>query len=180
MLIEQPVYHLHELPVPEDGNCTATKAHLDPYKRGEDPICDASNPASCQVGDLSGKHGNIPYLPGFGANYTDDYVSLIPGTGAFMGDKSFVLHFANKTRIACANFKLVQKDSSEPINGTTISGSGSNSTATSSHGTHIPTATSATDGSDVPEAEGAAGKTATVPRGAMIGPLVFGVAAAVW
>ena len=29
------VYHLHDAPVPSDGNCTGTLAHLDPYQRGE-------------------------------------------------------------------------------------------------------------------------------------------------
>lgn len=53
------IYHIHEKPVPEDGNCTGTGAHLDPYKRGEVPLCDATNKKSCQTGDLSGKHGNI-------------------------------------------------------------------------------------------------------------------------
>ena len=53
------VYHIHDQPVPSSGNCTATLAHLDPYIRGEAPPCDPNDPASCQVGDLSGKHGNI-------------------------------------------------------------------------------------------------------------------------
>jgi hypothetical protein len=53
------VYHIHDQPVPANGNCTATLAHLDPYQRGEDPLCDASAPQTCQVGDLSGKHGEI-------------------------------------------------------------------------------------------------------------------------
>lgn len=59
------MYHIHEKPVPENGNCTATGAHLDPYKRGEVPICDASKPETCQTGDLSGKFGNVtagPYV----------------------------------------------------------------------------------------------------------------------
>lgn len=53
------LYHVHEKPVPEDGNCTATGAHLDPYGRGETPACDAKAPNTCQTGDLSGKHGKI-------------------------------------------------------------------------------------------------------------------------
>jgi hypothetical protein len=53
------MYHIHEKSVPADGNCTGTGAHLDPYKRGEVPICDASKPETCQTGDLSGKFGNI-------------------------------------------------------------------------------------------------------------------------
>jgi Cu/Zn superoxide dismutase len=53
------LYHIHEKAVPENGNCTATGAHLDPYKRGEVPPCDATKPETCQTGDLSGKYGLI-------------------------------------------------------------------------------------------------------------------------
>ena len=52
-------YHLHVDPVPADGNCTATLAHLDPTIRGEEPPCDPSAKETCQVGDLSGKHGKM-------------------------------------------------------------------------------------------------------------------------
>jgi len=53
------LYHIHVDPVPADGNCTATLAHLDPFVRGEDPPCDAARKETCQVGDLSGKYGKI-------------------------------------------------------------------------------------------------------------------------
>lgn len=53
------MYHIHEKAVPENGNCTATGAHLDPYKRGEVPLCDVDNKKNCQTGDLSGKYGNM-------------------------------------------------------------------------------------------------------------------------
>jgi hypothetical protein len=53
------MYHIHEKPVPADGNCTATGAHLDPYKRGEVPPCDPTAKETCQTGDLSGKYGNF-------------------------------------------------------------------------------------------------------------------------
>ncbi|KAF1985244.1 hypothetical protein K402DRAFT_422207 [Aulographum hederae CBS 113979] len=99
------LYHIHDQPVPASGNCTQTLAHLDPTVRGETPVCDKARPETCQVGDLSGKYGDIPFLPGFNAEYTDPYVSLKPGIGAFIGNRSFVLHYANKTRIACANFR---------------------------------------------------------------------------
>jgi len=54
-----PVYHIHTAPVPPDGNCTGTLAHLDPYVRSEDPPCDPTQKQTCQVGDLSGKYGKI-------------------------------------------------------------------------------------------------------------------------
>ena len=53
-------YHIHDQPVPADGNCTGTRAHLDPYVRGQKILCDPTRPASCEVGDLAGKHGRIP------------------------------------------------------------------------------------------------------------------------
>jgi hypothetical protein len=74
---------------------------------------------------LSGKYGTIPALPGFSANYTDKYASLNPSDPAFFGDKSIVLHYANKTRIACANFQMINKKFGS-------SNSASNSSASSS------------------------------------------------
>jgi hypothetical protein len=53
------VYHIHVAPVPSDGNCTATLAHLDPFIRGEATPCQSNRPDTCQVGDLAGKHGKI-------------------------------------------------------------------------------------------------------------------------
>lgn len=106
------MYHLHVDPVPSDGNCTKTLAHLDPTERGEATLCDASNPASCQVGDLSGKHGSIQ-TSSYTAEYTDDFTTTKEGLGAFFGNRSIVIHFANKTRITCANFEL-QNDAFVP------------------------------------------------------------------
>ncbi|KAM7184899.1 superoxide dismutase [Rhypophila sp. PSN 637] len=124
-------YHLHVAPVPENGNCTATLAHLDPTARGEEPPCDPANPETCQVGDLSGKYGKIPEgKDTFSATYTDKYASTLEGIGAFFGNRSFVFHYANKTRISCANFALVASSGSptesaceEPGPASTASGS---------------------------------------------------------
>jgi hypothetical protein len=105
------VYHLHVDPVPEDGNCSKTLAHLDPVARGEATPCDKTKPESCQVGDLSGKHGSIQSDP-FEAHYLDLYASTKEGIGAFFGNRSIVIHYANKTRLTCANFAMV--DNSTP------------------------------------------------------------------
>ncbi|KAK1776576.1 superoxide dismutase [Copromyces sp. CBS 386.78] len=100
-------YHIHVNPVPENGNCSATGAHLDPTERGETPVCDKSKPETCQVGDLAGKYGAIPEgKTTFSANYLDKYASLVEGTGAYFLNRSIVFHYPNKTRIACANFKI--------------------------------------------------------------------------
>ncbi|KAA8632621.1 hypothetical protein SMACR_00396 [Sordaria macrospora] len=100
-------YHIHVNPVPENGNCSATLAHLDPTERGEDPVCDKSKPETCQVGDLSGKYGAITKgQTTFSASYLDKYASLVEGTGAYFLNRSIVFHYPNKTRITCANFKI--------------------------------------------------------------------------
>ncbi|CAN9088097.1 unnamed protein product [Alternaria alternata] len=100
------MYHLHAKPVPADGNCTGTGAHLDPYMRGEVPGCDASKPETCQTGDLSGKYGNATEQT-FSAEYTDLYSATLPSDPAFFGALSFVVHLSNKTRIGCANFTMI-------------------------------------------------------------------------
>lgn len=102
MLI-QLVYHIHVMPVTDDGNCTTTLGHLDPFIRGETPACTMDRPDTCQVGDLAGKHGKMNGTS-FKASYTDPFVSLQEGMGSFFGNRSFVIHFANTTRIACGNF----------------------------------------------------------------------------
>lgn len=104
------VYHIHDQPVPADGNCSGTLAHLDPFKRGEKPPCDKSRPDTCQVGDLGGKYGDIMDVANgkhFKATYLDFYTSTRHGPGAFFGNRSIVVHYHNTTRINCANFTLV-------------------------------------------------------------------------
>ncbi|KKY38299.1 putative superoxide dismutase [Diaporthe ampelina] len=123
------IYHLHDQPVPEDGNCTSTLAHLDPYERGETTPCDSNAPQTCQVGDLSGKHGKI--TGDIDATYTDNFASLKEGIGAFFGNRSIVVHFGNKTRITCANFERVDA-------GNTCE-TGTPSSTASSTGTAAPT-----------------------------------------
>ncbi|KAL7946510.1 Cu,Zn superoxide dismutase-like protein [Trichoderma barbatum] len=125
------MYHIHEEPA-TNGNCTSTLAHLDPYHRGETPACDSSKPETCQVGDLSGKYGKITSDP-FVAEYFDLYTSLQPGSPAFFGNRSIVVHYANKTRLTCANFAKL------PVSNTATKAH----TTTSAHHTaiHGPAAT---------------------------------------
>ncbi|GAB1310957.1 Superoxide dismutase [Madurella fahalii] len=102
-------YHLHVDPVPENGNCTATLAHLDPFIRGEATPCNADLPETCQVGDLSGKFGAIPTDEDtWEDSYVDLYASTLEGIGSFFGNRSIVFHYPNKTRITCANFERVE------------------------------------------------------------------------
>ncbi|EUC29604.1 hypothetical protein COCCADRAFT_106100 [Bipolaris zeicola 26-R-13] len=102
-------WHIHALPVPSDGNCTATLGHLDPTNRGELYMCDASLPETCQVGDLAGKHGGkITSEGSFEVQFVDPYLSVEQGSEGYFGGLAFVLHTGNTTRITCANFEVVQ------------------------------------------------------------------------
>ncbi|KAK6443226.1 Cell surface superoxide dismutase [Cu-Zn] 4 [Oleoguttula sp. CCFEE 5521] len=98
-------YHIHEFPVAPDHNCSSTGAHLDPYLATESPPCDPAQEQKCQVGDLAGKHGRMSG-PSYSGNYADLYVSTTPDTPAFVGNRSIVVHYANKTRITCANLTI--------------------------------------------------------------------------
>ncbi|KAL2015889.1 hypothetical protein VTK56DRAFT_4651 [Thermocarpiscus australiensis] len=109
-------YHIHVAPVPENGNCTETLGHLDPFIRGETPACNAAVPATCQVGDLSGKHGAIPAdQDSWETSYVELYASTLEGIGAFFGNRSIAIHYPNKTRITCASFVKVKGSASLPV-----------------------------------------------------------------
>lgn len=125
--------------MPQDGNCTQALAHLDPFNRGEKPPCDASSPQTCQVGDLSGKYGKVTQSP-FEAEYVDPFTSLKDGDQSFFGNRSFVFHFGNTTRITCANFAKVDVDNDDnsPNNG----GSGSTPSAVPATGSGMGAPTS--------------------------------------
>lgn len=100
------MYHIHEYPVPENGDCYATGGHLNPYGVPDDFKCDPQYAQRCQVGDLSGKHGKLPkgeYL----TMYKDDYLSINTMDEAFFGSRSIVVHSNNNTRLNCGNFQKV-------------------------------------------------------------------------
>jgi Cu/Zn superoxide dismutase len=165
------IYHVHESPVPADGNCTGAGAHLDPENRGEKPPCDLSQgQKSCQVGDLAGKHGNITKDP-FQTFYLDLYTSLTPGSKSFVGNRSVVIHNNKGDRIACGN--ITQQavasgegsgtfsgslSSSQNSSSTSASGSSSSSTGTSKESPSPSTAKqeAAATSSAPPVAKGAA------------------------
>lgn len=92
------LYHIHEAPVPTDGNCTGTLKHLNPYNGSET----ASAAEDKEVGDLSGKHGEIDGQE-LQTTYIDPYLSLNKDDPAYFGNLSVVVHLHNTTRIACAN-----------------------------------------------------------------------------
>lgn len=137
LLTEHQVYHIHTNKA-TNGNCTLAGAHLDPMNRGEKPACDASERAACQVGDLSGKYGTINSDP-FTAEFVDPFTSLEEGTPAFFGNRSFVIHLANVTRVTCADFGDLE--ASFP-NSTSTSTANTNSSTTTQCSTDLSSVTS--------------------------------------
>jgi len=105
-------YHVHLRAVPADGNCTETGGHLDSYVRGSDPPCDASKPATCEVGDLSGKYGAVTG-PTVKKSFNDPYSALNKINLGYIGDRAIVFHDASSARIACATLVKVQEEEEE-------------------------------------------------------------------
>jgi len=90
------------------------------------------------VGDLSGKWGKITSDP-FHARYHDKFASTKEGIGAYFGNRSFVLHYPNKTRLGCASFARVANQTLLPSAG----GDSCNATAPTTTKAPIPVVTAA-------------------------------------
>jgi hypothetical protein len=99
-------YHVHAKALPVNGTCADTGAHLDSYVRGQEPPCTASLPATCEVGDLSGKYGKVDG-PAAKKEFNDPYSALDKIMLGYIGERAIVFHDASSARIACAN--LVKK-----------------------------------------------------------------------
>lgn len=98
------VYHIHEKSLPGSLDCELAGLHLNPYNAPE--LCDAQLDNSyCQVGDLSGKHGFINTTC-FETTYVDPYLALSKNSKASILNKSIVFHYANLTKLACANIEV--------------------------------------------------------------------------
>ncbi|KAF2182205.1 Cu,Zn superoxide dismutase-like protein [Zopfia rhizophila CBS 207.26] len=174
------MYHIHEKPVPADGNCTGTGAHLDPYKRGEEPPCNPATKEKCQTGDLSGKYGKINGTT-YSATYNDPYSATDPKNPAYFGNLSIVFHLANKTRIGCANFSAAANGIPTASSGFALpTGAHHNATlsiSTSATGTGSPDS-GATEPSSTPPSPSAPLATGGATRMALnAGAVVAGAAA---
>ena len=100
------LWHVHDYPMsysfhPVD-QCSAKSVggHYDPYTKASLPQYEtrcASNAADCEVGDLSGRHGELTAR----ARYEDRFLSL-SGRHSIAG-RSIVVHRPDGTRWVCAN-----------------------------------------------------------------------------
>lgn len=142
------MYHIHQKPVPANGNCTATLAHFNPYNGTADGATDALK----ELGDLSGKHGKINGTS-YQTTYIDEYLSLNPDDPAYFGGLSVVVHLANNSRLACANITSVERSLSESAT----------SLATSSDASSTSEATSGTSSTASVESVNGSGLSVQVP-----------------
>ena len=103
-------WHVHEFPFPHSGKVTPcgaeiTGGHFDPLGASQNPDystdCSMQTPQNCEVGDLSGKFGAFPSTDPLTARYSDQFLSLY-GVNSIIG-RSVVIHFANNSRLVCAN-----------------------------------------------------------------------------
>lgn len=106
------MYHIHEFLAKKcDKSCNSTGEHLNPYD-GVHDCSSVTDTSLCEVGDLSGKHGNIDSAC-YETEYFDPYLSLKPGTPSFVGNRSITVHYENNTRYACANIVPCKKEKEE-------------------------------------------------------------------
>ncbi|KAJ8603191.1 hypothetical protein MRB53_042244 [Persea americana] len=114
-------------------------------------------------------------------SYDDLYTSLVSGLGSFIGNRSIVIHYANKTRITCANFVKDTAISSSSVasssmTSTSAAGGAATASASGASSTAASAATAASStSSHAPTSTGAAMKVGVVGSG-----VAFGLAAAVF
>ncbi|KAJ1961053.1 hypothetical protein GGI12_003462 [Dipsacomyces acuminosporus] len=108
-------YHIHKLPVPSNGNCTATGTHLDPDNIKQEGVpynCNrGSREYTCELGDLSGAYGSMVVSSddsNYDASYTDGLLSFV-GKNSILG-RSVVIHGPDNKRLACGNITAVKQD----------------------------------------------------------------------
>ncbi|RKP08803.1 superoxide dismutase, partial [Thamnocephalis sphaerospora] len=89
-------YHIHQKPVPETGNCTATGGHFDPFNRTSNATCTSSTLDQCEVGDLSDQNGTVAAF-----QFVDPTVHLSGNLSVL--NRSVVIHDPTGARIACAS-----------------------------------------------------------------------------
>ena len=100
-------YHVHVTPINssvtsgQECSQTSVGGHFNP--RGVVGTCNSSNPSTCEVGDLSGKHGNFSSLETVTTSYSDSTI-VLSGVETIVG-RSIVIHKSDASRWVCANIK---------------------------------------------------------------------------
>ncbi|KAI7667207.1 hypothetical protein KC318_g6031 [Hortaea werneckii] len=126
-------YSIHDNPVASNGSCDDVGDIFNPYHASTTAPCNDDRPETCMVGDLSGKHGNAT-APGFTQSYNDNFLSLVPNTPAFFGNRSLVISWPNGTIVSCTNFTLAGSNGGSSGSGGGQTGSGQSDSGQSGSG----------------------------------------------
>ncbi|WLF77484.1 Cell surface superoxide dismutase [Cu-Zn] 4 [Lodderomyces elongisporus] len=169
-------YHIHEALVPENGNCTATGGHFNPFNGS----ASATEPAAKEVGDLAGRHGNITTTSDFKTEYVDNYLSLNPDSEAYFGNLSVVIHSSNNSRLTCANLESEESSGTNGGDGGGASGSNSTTGGGGASGSNSTTGGGGASGSNSTTGSGGASgsSTANSASGLEYGGMVVAAAVA--
>lgn len=105
-------WHVHESPVSsDDSSCASTGGHYNPRDVAIDSdysqSCNDSAPLQCELGDLTGKGGQLSFIDNRARLlYTDTDLPIAPdGNGYSINNRSIVVHGPDgaAARLACAN-----------------------------------------------------------------------------
>ena len=105
-------WHVHEnLVSGGDSSCTSAGGHYNPRNVTIDSdyhsLCNSSAPSQCELGDLTGKSGQLNFVDNRARLlYTDTDLPIAPNDNGFsINNRSIVIHGPNATatRAACAN-----------------------------------------------------------------------------
>ena len=95
-------YHIHELAAAGEGYCAYTKGHWDPFgATAPGPTrkaCAGGTATDCEVGDLSGKHGQLAGSGTSASLVSASYVLTLAG-GMLRADRLNVVHDLHTARV---------------------------------------------------------------------------------
>jgi len=113
-------YHIHEFPVPprlkvEDTPCSATGPHYNPHgvDKSASPAPGVGTSDRYEVGDLSGKYGDLQNRTRIAGTFVDPSVSLF-GANSVIGRSIVIHHSPVPLRWVCAN---IETEGAEMITG---------------------------------------------------------------
>lgn len=105
-------YHIHEFPVPprlnkEDAPCGATGEHYNPFRvdKSSSPPNSAGTSDQYEIGDLSGKYGDLANKTKMSGTFVDPSLSLF-GSRSVVGRSIVIHHSPIPHRWVCTNIEL--------------------------------------------------------------------------
>jgi len=100
-------YYVGDHSLSSECECSTSGGIFDPYNAGK-RYCNRQQAQTCDVGDLSGKHGCINSTS-YVASYNELYASLNSASPAYVGGKSIVISDRSGSPVACGNIVCVSE-----------------------------------------------------------------------